>query len=368
MSAPDRKVFVQPPIDDARIERQWSAIEAAGLPVASRCTLARGAWLAFGVGLLTASAAAMLVLRKAPALEEGAVVESGLAEVSVRLDDGSHVQLEPDSSLRLLSNRASSVEVELRDGRARFDVVRDRKRPFKVMAGDAEVRVVGTRFSVASEKQASGMRIEVRVSDGVVEVQRHDEASVRELRAGERLEWIAGTADEARAKPAEAANAPGPEEPVLHEASLDEHAAPEANAPERAVRGTAHAPAETEGSVAELFRQATLARRAGRMREAAEAYSELLTRHPSDSRAGLSAFELGRLRMDALDDAQGAIAALEQALRVGQGASFHEDALARIVIASDALGRTEACERARARYLEHYPAGVHAIALAQRCK
>jgi hypothetical protein len=104
------------------------------------------------------------------------------------------------------------------------------------------------------------------------------------------------------------------------------------------------------------------------MRDAADAYADLLARHPGDARAGLSAFELGRIRMDALDDHAGAIQALERALAAGSNASFHEDALARIVVASDALGRGDACRKARARYLERYPDGVHANALAARCR
>jgi hypothetical protein len=104
------------------------------------------------------------------------------------------------------------------------------------------------------------------------------------------------------------------------------------------------------------------------MREAADGYEKLLERFPRDARAGLSAFELGRLRMDALGDPAGAIEALERALRSRRTSSFQEDALARIVMARDALAENELCKKARARYLAKYPSGVHAASLAQRCQ
>jgi hypothetical protein len=71
--------------------------------------------------------------------------------------------------------------------------------------------------------------------------------------------------------------------------------------------------------------------------------------------------------MDALGDPEGAIRALEDALRSAGTASFHEDALARIVTANDALGRRQACRDARAQYLTRHPNGVHAQVLSARC-
>jgi transmembrane sensor len=103
------------------------------------------------------------------------------------------------------------------------------------------------------------------------------------------------------------------------------------------------------------------------MREAAEAYTELLRRFPDDSRAGLAAFELGRVRMDALTQPKAALDAFGAALRSNPRASFREDAVARIVVAFDQLGEREACRLARDRYQKEFPGGVHALALASRC-
>ena len=121
-----------------------------------------------------------------------------------------------------------------------------------------------------------------------------------------------------------------------------------------------------EPTAAEIFREATLARRAGRVREAAQAYGRLLTEYPEDGRAGLSAFELGRIRMDALGQPGAAVEALHKALSAG-GGGFHEDALARLVVAYDTMGQHQACIKARERYLSRYPQGVHVAALSVRC-
>jgi tetratricopeptide (TPR) repeat protein len=120
-------------------------------------------------------------------------------------------------------------------------------------------------------------------------------------------------------------------------------------------------------SARELFEKAGESRRAGDARAAAHAYEELLRLHPGDGRASLSAFELGRLRMDRLNDSAGAITALERAVALNIGPSFREDALARLVSVYASQGNFAACGRARDRYLASYPSGVHAGAVSSRC-
>jgi hypothetical protein len=71
--------------------------------------------------------------------------------------------------------------------------------------------------------------------------------------------------------------------------------------------------------------------------------------------------------MDVLSDTKGATQAFGEALRRAKRAGFREDALARLVIAHDALGEREACLRARANYLAQYPAGVHLTAIGLLC-
>jgi transmembrane sensor len=363
---------------EARIERQWAALDQAGLP--GPLPAGRSRWRAVlaltSVAALTAAAGAVwLQTTRAPALPVGALVESAETKVAVQLEDGSRVELSPRAQLRLLKNQKREVRLELRGGRARFAVAHDRTRPFEVEAGSAEIRVVGTRFELGRSRESGGERVDVAVSEGVVEVRRAGEREVRTLRAGERWSALLSSSPQAQRKAAEPEPASVSAEP------------PELDAPDGALDPAAELPAlpadvdaeaerspgsrgaaARERAAARVFERANLARRAGRMRDAADGYAELLARYPRDRRAGLSAFELGRIRMDALSDPRGAIEALERAAAAGATASFHEDALARMVVAYDAEGRREACRKARERYLERYPSGVHAHVLSGRCR
>jgi TolA-binding protein len=339
------------PVDEARLERQWSALNERGLPGTAHGGRRRLVWAlsgALAMAAIGALAQQLLGEHEAPApkaeqaapapapaqLPIGAVLESDETEVAVQLSDGSHVALAPRAQMRVRSNRPKVVELELEEGRARFDVVHDTTRTFAIRIGDAEVHVLGTRFDVQREERADGTFVRVSVTEGVVEVRR--KAEVARIQAGET--WTATFTHE--------------QEPKTEKPRTVPYSPPK----------------KVEGDASELFGQATLARRAGRMREAAESYGALLERFPNDARTGLSAFELGRLRMDALNDQAGAVEALERSLKASGSASFREDALARIVVASDALGRTQQCLRARERYTKQYPNGVHASALAQRCQ
>ncbi len=96
--------------------------------------------------------------------------------LTVTLADGSFVRLAEGSILREWEAEAGR-EVSL-EGRAFFAVARDEARPFVVRAGDAEVRVLGTRFQVETD----GDEVETVVVEGLVRVSNR-EGSV-EVRPG----------------------------------------------------------------------------------------------------------------------------------------------------------------------------------------
>ncbi len=376
--APKLSEHVRPVATAARVERQGAALAQAGLPGALPMRARRVPWIAAGL-LVGAMAAAALLLRAPASLPAGALVESAQAEVAVQLDDGSRVELSPESQLRLLENQSGAVALELRSGTARFHVKHAPARRFQVQAGPIEVRVIGTRFELTRKREPGGVLARVAVSEGVVEVRRRDGSDgVQRIRAGE--SWSALVPNAAPASPPPEPSPAASQPPARAVEPAQAHGtlpAADRVALEPREEPLAAEPGEVEGdrgqatperSASAVFRRASLARRAGRMQEAADAYAELLVQYPDDARAGLSAFELGRIRMDALADPAGAIQALDRAVAAGRGASFHEDALARIVVASDALGRADACRQARERYLVRYPSGVHAHALAARCR
>lgn len=84
----------------------------------------------------------------------------------VPLDDGSSMTLNTASVARV-TYTDEIRRIELVEGEALFDVVRDAIRPFVVTAGDTDVRAVGTSFSVSRLPDAP---VGVTVRQGVVEV------------------------------------------------------------------------------------------------------------------------------------------------------------------------------------------------------
>src|SRR5882762_8271497 len=83
----------------------------------------------------------------------------------VVLNDGSVVNLEPETALRVDLGKVQRYVVLTR-GRALFHVAKDPSRPFIVHAGDTNVRAVGTIFGVEQKNQ----NIIVTVSEGKVGV------------------------------------------------------------------------------------------------------------------------------------------------------------------------------------------------------
>lgn len=392
---------VHPEVTESRVTRQWSSIERR-LP---RRPVARGPIWVAGVAVLPLLAAGLywFSARSTPVPTTGTVIESASTPVTVTLRDGSTLALDAQTRLRLLRDEPQDVDVELATGKANFDVTRVGGRAFRVHAGIVQVKVLGTRFEVAKTPRKEGTHIQVAVARGVVEVQRQDgTGGIRRLNAGETWSALipshsvsqpsaalapasANTVRGAAAAPTEAvrpavARPEAPGQQVRPDLFSPERAPPRSvaeNAREirrlareekRDARARAAALARERAlNSATLFKRGNLARRTGQTHEAADAYAELLKRFPDDGRAGLVAFELGRIRMDALAQPKAAVEAFGIALRSAPRASFREDALARVVVANDQLGEYEACHSARDRYLRDFPNGVHALALASRC-
>lgn len=313
------------PMDDIAERKQWAQIRER------RAAKRRKRWALLALGL--AATAALLVAipwHGDDALAAGDVLAATETATTVQLADGTEILMEAATALEAEAAEPTEVRLGLRSGRARFDVAHDPSRAFRVMADNVAVRVVGTRFWVGRDGDA----IEVIVERGAVEVR--DPEGIRVLHAGDRYR-----SDE----PPEAPEA---------EAETPETLEPEVEAERSAPRVPA-------ASV--LFARAREAHQAGNDQEAAEQYAALLRHHRRDSRAGVAALALGRLRLDLGQPAR-AIAPLRIAARSGPNRA---DALARLVEAYDASGRSADCRRAREQYLERYPEGVHRAAVVRRC-
>jgi transmembrane sensor len=103
---------------------------------------------------------------------------------SLRLPDGSTVVLAPGSRLTVAADFGAATREVTLDGAAFFDVTHDEARPFTVHTTSADVRDIGTAFSVKTTSEGD---VAVDVTHGIVALQARagTEAPV-ELRAGDR--------------------------------------------------------------------------------------------------------------------------------------------------------------------------------------
>ncbi|GEP54445.1 FecR family protein [Reyranella soli] len=143
-----------------------------------------------GRRVLFAGAAAASVAAVAVALPALGPLSGLYADHATAVGGRKRVAL-ADSSVVVL-NTATAVSVDysaqerrlvLHDGEALFEVAKDAARPFIVVAGDVEVRAVGTAFVVRLKRVFEN----VTVSEGTVEVKMGDRPSIRVV-AGQQLD------------------------------------------------------------------------------------------------------------------------------------------------------------------------------------
>lgn len=97
------------------------------------------------------------------------------------LADGSRISMDASSkvSVDMDENRR---QIELEQGRAKFDVKKDSLRPFVVVAGDKLIAATGTSFSV----EVVGNKVRVILYEGQVEVRDRDDVSGAASTPGQR--------------------------------------------------------------------------------------------------------------------------------------------------------------------------------------
>jgi len=264
----------------------------------------------------------------------------------LRLSDGSlATPTGPGSTLAVLGESPQKVEVALRRGGARFEVVRAPKRAFSVQAGDVTVTVLGTVFTV--ERVAD--RIGVTVERGTVRVDW--KVGTRELHRGE-SGWFPPLVVDSGGAPAEPARQAAPVVPPRRERERES-----IRTAARSSAAVATAPAGGRETAEQLLAAADGERLAGHPGEGAAILQRLLCEHRHDARAPLAAFTLGRLLLMELDRPRDAAAAFAEVRALAPRGDFAEDALAREI---EAWRRAGDGDRARARaeeYLRIYPKG-----------
>lgn len=326
---------------EERVGRQWSVI---ALRSGQRPRGARPVRVALAAGAFAVVAAVALVAvsrrSHAPVAEsiDGASIEGG----TVTLFDGSRVAVAEGGKLRVNAVHPLDVDLALESGTATFDVPH-RNRRLTVHAGRYDVVDLGTQFRVGL---AGDGQVTVDVTEGAVEVRSQTGGEApRRLSAGDHWSNAAVVAP-----PPPAAPAP------LAVTSLP-------FAPPTVVPAPAAVPAM---SPRELLKLSERQRLAGDNRGAAATLDDLRRHHRRDPRAALAAFELARLRLDALGDAAGAVEALSDSIALAPNGPLREDAEARRVEALDVEHSPE-CASSRDAFLARYPRSVHQSVVAGRC-
>lgn len=371
MTAPQRLAqYVQPTLHEARLVHQWVKIDEQS-----------GRAHIFALPRLPPVFAASLVLCGALAVGwrsfyegsfgtlTGTVVESDPAGGQVlTLPDGSRIELGMASRLVVDSYDGSRVQVTLQQGRAEFEVAHQIGRRFAVIAGNFEIGVIGTHFAVAVGASSDVGSVTVQVERGKVSVRtRQAVPEERLLGAGQTWSASEGTGSVLQSV-SESVASSQPEPPPSAALSDDNDKSDAASlsvtatAPE-----TSNANLKPNTEAKDLFELAQLARINGNLRESDDSLNKLRKSFRADPRAGLAAFELGRMRMDIFGDVSGSMDALHDAIKLSPRAPFREDAEARLVQLYHRQGDSR-CQVARAQYLLRFPNGAARKVVSRLCE
>jgi transmembrane sensor len=262
-------------------------------------------------------------------LQDGSMIASlrtAGAATETNLGDGSRILLAAHSELLPRGSTGSRVDFALTHGRVTLDVVPGGPRRWSIRAGDVEVSVLGTRFSV--ERGAEVVRVHVERGHVRVRGERVP-GGARDLYAGQ-------------------------------EAVVTERAAPPPTviAPDAGTVSERHIPTRrSSGSAQELLAQADRARLAGKPQEAAAALQRVLDAHSDDPSASLAALTLGRLYLDQLGRPALAARALQRAGDLGLPQALKEEGAARLVEAHARAGHADLARAAAARYRAQHAGG-----------
>lgn len=346
---PNRKTradFVALPPMDARLDRVWSRISAAPRARTRRAFVVPA--IAFAAAL-AALASLFLVLRAPRAAlpvihPDTVVIETRDEGDTIHLGDGVTFHAGPRTRVDILSLHGDDIDMRLERGLIAF--VGDARGQRRLVVSTSEADVVAGASDVEIEvtpRPENTAIVRVHLEQG--------EATIRPTTGDvvhlvDRGDWST--------------------EPLVAPPRVVE-LPPSASVEAPSPRPPPRVPADPPESARSLFERADAARLAGRTAEAVHAFEMLIRKYPEDSRAALGAFELGRIRLQSLDDPQAALDALSFATAHGAGLPFLEDAEAARIDAVARLGQTALCRSMRDAFLSAHPASPLAKRVAKAC-
>jgi len=295
--------------------------------------------------------------------ETASVTETDLA-------DGSVLLLDSGTRLESLENTSSAVSLLLTRGRATFDIRPGGPRRWSIECGLATVEVVGTRFTITR----AGDHLDVDVERGTVLVRGERVADrVQRLTAGGHIEVSGSVVKEAvQEAPAKSeANAAPPSAlpeapPAAHgwrELATRGHYADAYRLLGPSGMGSA---VVRSGSAADLMALADVARLSGHPGDAVAPLERIVSEHPDDPRAPLSAFTLGKIHLSALGRPALAAKDFERALVMGLPSGLVEDTYAYLVEAKSAAGDIAGARATAQAYRTRFPASARAKDVLER--
>ncbi|HEX6277169.1 MAG TPA: FecR domain-containing protein [Polyangiaceae bacterium] len=271
------------------------------------------------------------------------------------LPDGSSVSAgSDDARVQPVEVTPSAVTLKLESGSAKFSVAPDPARPFRVLARDVTVTVLGTVFDVSIER--SGVR--VSVERGRVRVD--SSSASRELSPGESAFFGDGLAAPAKQP---AAAAPAAALPVAPAGPSWRALAQDGDYSAALARLTSEGPSAVRDAPEDLLLAADVARLGGQPARAVAPLERVVTKHSGDSRAPLAAFTLGRTLLDQLGRPREAANAFASARKLAPSGALAQDALAREVESWSRAGETHKARSRAEEYLKLYPSGRRAASV-----
>jgi transmembrane sensor len=330
-------------LERKRVSLQWGIAVAALTTSAAVIGVVFGYWPTHKLGFFstTRTTAVAAVGSHAPATE-------------THFRDGSTATaLTQGAVLELRTTSDTEMVVVAKSGAFRFEVVPNPARQFVVEVGTVTVRVLGTRFVVAQQDQ----RVEVRVERGRVGVSWSDGRT--ELGSDE-SGWFPPLPETLQSPPAASAAEP------VSASTRGLHAASERSQfielsrkgdYQAAYAIVDRAPQLFGGSAEDLMMAADAARLSNHPQQAVGYLQRVTKEHPSDSRAPLAAFTLGRIYMSQLGLPAAAARAFALVRQLAPAGALVEDALAREAEALEQAGQHAAAQQLVQAYLKQYPTG-----------
>jgi len=317
------------------------------------------AYLAFSVSLLVASVALVFTLfrgENAPlsvALESqeshlvGTWVQSKSETKQLRFSDGTLVALSPETSVSVQETTQFGGTVIVGQGRARAEIVHLPKARWTFVAGPFHVRVTGTEFDLGWDPGSE--TLELALHQGSVELSGPTLSKPRQVRKGEFIRLQLSTRDAADdhlnvARASEQGDTQDPD-PATTGTNAEKR--------EGSLPPKSEADNLSSASVQTLWDLSQNARLSGRPTVARDALLALRAQHGT---RGQTAFLLGKIHADQLQNGTEAIRWFQTYLKEVPNGSLSEQAWGRLI---ELQAGTEAGKQMARSYLSRYPNGSY---------